>query len=95
MFLLIPSEIDISFLSTIIILFIQNNCGYYLSPTFYPHPLSTTFSQTHNLWINLNLINMNHVDKLVKVLKLLVFFDTINMFSFVEQFFGKYFIHSC
>mgnify|MGYP003507629285 CR=1 FL=1 len=84
MFPLIPSEIDISYLSTIINLFTQNYCGYYLSPKIYPHPLSTVFSQTHSLWIILNLINMNHVDKLVNVLKLHVFFDTINLFLFVD-----------
>ena len=58
---------------------------------FYPHPLSTTFSQTHTLWINFKLINMNRVDKLVHVLKLLIFFDTMNMFSFVDQFFWEIF----
>mgnify|MGYP003538875985 CR=1 len=34
---------------------------------------------------------MNHVDKLVNVLKLQGFFDTINMFSFVDQFFWEIF----
>ena len=53
---------------------------------FYPHPLSTSFSQTHSLWIISKSINKNNVDKLVRVLKSHIFFDTIRMFSSVEYF---------